>query len=377
MTPPLRLRALVAALGLGSAVTLLTLAAVDPTGSTWALVWVAYAVMAVWVLWRLPGNRIGWFMLAIALVFTGVTLVNWLVIGPLSSGSVWIELLSPVLGGAGWLTFLLMVTLFPDGTATSRSQRWLVNTGWFLMVMGALVSLTSSSPLPDTGRLGPLADAPLADVSHAVGVVGGFLLTVFPLLVLASVVVRWRSSDGAHRQQFKWFFWGAAITIVVLAVGSHAANSAGPFAVGYIVWVAGGAALPLSIAIAVQRYRLYEIDRVISRTTSYAVVTVVLALMFAVVVALGSSVLGSDNQLAVAAATLIAAALARPLYRKVQHIVDRRFDRARYDGRRTVESFGQRLSHEVDTDLVVHDLEQTVQGALAPTAITLWTKELV
>ncbi|HTY72124.1 MAG TPA: hypothetical protein VMI11_06825 [Actinomycetes bacterium] len=374
MIPSPLFRVLIVGLGLGSVVTLLTLAAIDPDGSTWALVWVAYAVMAVWVLWRLPGNRIGWFMLAIALIFTGVTLINWFVTGPGASGSVWIEVMSPVLGSAGWLTFLLMVALFPDGTAGSRAQRWLVGAGWTFMVMGALVTVTSSSRLPDTGRLGPLAGTALADLSDAAAPVGGVLVAVFPLLVLISLVVRWRTSDGVHRQQFKWFFWGAAITIVVLAIGSRGTDPGVPSAVAYVVWVTGGAALPLSIAIAVQRYRLYDVDRVISRTTSYAVVTGVLAALFAGVVALGSTALGSDNQLAVAAATLIAAALARPLYRRVQQLVDRRFDRARYDAVRTVDSFGARLRREVDPQVVSHDLLGVVDQALSPSMVGLWLR---
>jgi hypothetical protein len=186
------------------------------------------------------------------------------------------------------------------------------------------------------------------------------------------IAVRAYRAVGVERLQFRWVGFACVMLVVLLALTTLFPDTT---AVGKLIWALALVLIPVSMGIAILRFHLYDIDRVISRTTSYAVVTGVLAALFAIVVALGSAVLGSDNQLAVAAATLIAAALARPLYRRVQHLVDRRFDRARYDGQRTVEAFGQRLSHEVDTELVVRDLEQTVQATVAPTAISLWTKE--
>jgi hypothetical protein len=375
MTPSPVIRALVVLLGLGSALALLTLAALDPAGSTWALVWVPYAVMAAWVLWRQPTNRIGWFMLAIAVLFTTITLINWSVTGDRGPDPVALELASPVLAGVAWLTFLLMVLLFPDGIVTSRSQAWLVRTGWVLMAIGALLAVASPSPLPDSGRLGPFAGTPLGDLSHAVAPVMGIMLALLPLAVVVNLIQRWRASGGVRREQFKWFFWGAVITIAVLVIGSTASDSIGPEALAYTIWVIGGAALPVSIAIAVMRYRLYDIDRVISRTTSYAIVTGLLLTVYAAIVTSASRLLHTDSPLVVATATLAAAALARPALRRVQTLVDRRFDQTRYDSLQTLDAFGRGLRNEVDVARIEEQLLTAVRATLAPEGASLWTKE--
>ena len=131
-------------------------------------------------------------------------------------------------------------------------------------------------------------------------------------------------------------------------------------------------AVPVSIGVGVLKYRLYEIDRLISRTASYAIVTGVLLGTYATIVALASSVVPRSSSAAVAAATLAAAMIARPLLRRVQDIVDRRFNRARYDALRTVEAFRSRLQNQVDVQRVREDLEGIVNDTLQPQTVMVW-----
>jgi len=133
--------------------------------------------------------------------------------------------------------------------------------------------------------------------------------------------------------------------------------------------------LPISIGVAVLRYHLFDIDRVISRTASYTIVTGFVVATYIVVVALISPLVRGSSSLAIAAATLTAAAIARPVLRRVQEAVDRRFDRARYDGQRTVDALGARLRDAVDVGLVSRDLVAAVNETLAPTKVSLWVRE--
>jgi ABC-type bacteriocin/lantibiotic exporter with double-glycine peptidase domain len=146
-------------------------------------------------------------------------------------------------------------------------------------------------------------------------------------------------------------------------------------AVNNVIVPVGFAVLPVCVGVAVLRYRLYEIDRIISRVVSYAIITAVLAGVFAGLVLLASGVLALKGSVAVAAATLIAAALFNPLRRRVQHVVDRRFNRARYNADLTVAAFASRLKDAVDLDSVREDLATVVQQALEPAHISLWMSE--
>jgi hypothetical protein len=131
-------------------------------------------------------------------------------------------------------------------------------------------------------------------------------------------------------------------------------------------------ALPVSMGVAILKYRLYDIDRIISRTLAYAIVTGLLIGVYAGLVLLATQVLGRQSPVAVAAATLAGAALFNPVRRRVQHAVDRRFNRARYDADQTVAAFAARLQEAVDLHRVRDDLTATVHQALEPAHITVW-----
>ena len=181
-------------------------------------------------------------------------------------------------------------------------------------------------------------------------------------------VLSWRRATGERRQQLKWLASGGAVTLIVLAA-SFGINSTG--AAGEVLGI-GLAALPVGIGVGILKYRLYDIDRIISRAVSYAIVTGLLVGLYAGLVLLATQVMTVKSPVAVAAATLAAAALFNPLRRRVQHAVDRRFNRARYDADEAVTAFAARLQDAVDLDSVQDDLTGVVHRTLEPTHLSVW-----
>ena len=196
----------------------------------------------------------------------------------------------------------------------------------------------------------------------------------------AAVAVRFARSSGEERLQLKWFALAALLvvaTIIPLALAPQIGLS--PAAAGTavsalkVVFCLALVDLFAAIAVAVLKYRLYDIDRVISRTLAYAIITSVLADVYAGLVLLATHVLRVHAPVAVAAATLAAAALFNPVRRRVQRRVDRRFNRARYDADQTVAAFAAHLKDAVDLDTVCEDLARVVQTALEPAHVSVWT----
>jgi len=203
------------------------------------------------------------------------------------------------------------------------------------------------------------------------------LLPAFWLSFVAAQVISWRRSSGERRQQLKWLLTGAAVLAVSEAVlqpiGALPNLSASAQGVLNTASAVALSALPVGLAVAILRYRLYDIDRIISRTLSYTIVTGLLVGVYAALVLLATEVLSVKSPVAVAAATLATAALFNPVRRRVQRIVDRRFNRARYDADQTVAAFAARLQDSVDLDAVQADLAAVVQRALEPAHIWMWT----
>ena len=288
--------------------------------------------------------------------------------------------------GPSLVLFLLAVLLFPDGRLPSRFWRWA------LRVYGALFATLLVATA--AAIAGALAAHPvrvdesggLAAVDHPVGwfnaVQGVIIIAIFVLSLsfIARQALSWRRASGERRQQLKWLASGAAVSIVCLNVagtfGSSASNQ-GPTlqgVLGLLAWM-GVAALPVSIGVAILKYRLYEIDRIISRTLAYAIVTGLLVGVYAGLVLLANGVFRFHGSVAVAAATLVAAALFSPLRRRVQHMVDRRFNRARYDAEHTVTEFAARLQDTVDPDAVRAELAGAVHAALEPAHVSVWLSQ--
>ncbi len=321
---------------------------------------------------RRPENRIGWLFLVAGLGlgisgFSGAYAPHALVAHPGAwpAGrafgwlSNWIWIISVAM-----LAFLFL--LFPTGYVRSRRWRlaaWFTGGAFALAAVCMLIAATRSWAHPFT-LSGPASPGGLTAVFFGIAVV---LISVTLLVSVVALVVRFVKSTGEERLQLKWCA-AAALVLAVVFVASNWVNSAAVNILESLAFVG----LWTAIAVAVLKYRLYDIDRIISRTLAYAIVTGLLVGVYAGLVLLATQVLGLHTPVAVAVATLAAAALFNPVRRRVQHAVDRRFNRARYDADRTVAAFAARLKDEVDLDSVQADLAGVVSGALEPAHVSMW-----
>jgi hypothetical protein len=330
---------------------------------------------------RRPRNPIGWILLAIFLV-AFVPVGDYAVLdyrmhrGTLPLGSVAVVL------GAAWPIFLLLIALlvwlFPDGRLPAGRWR---RVAVVLLGAGVLLGLAASANgvAAVTGHdiridaSGTLTDdqAGVWGVLHGVLVLG---VCASWLAWLVLQVPRYRHATGERRQQLKWLYSGGAVFVVAVFFAALASGSTSGLGrlVSDLISPLGYVAFVACIAVAVLRYRLYEIDRIISRTLAYTIVTVLLIGLYAGLVLLATQVFGFHSTVAVAAATLAAAALFSPLRRRVQQVVDRRFNRARYDADQTVTAFAARLKDAVDLDSVRDDLAGVVNQVLEPAHISVW-----
>jgi hypothetical protein len=202
------------------------------------------------------------------------------------------------------------------------------------------------------------------------------VLVVFAVCFIGRQVLSWRRSSSDRRQQLKWMVGGAAVTVVcaflAVSVGSSGATLVD--LVAGLAWF-GFAALPAGIGVGILRYRLYDIDRILSRTLAYAIVTGLLIGMYAGLVLLATRGMSFSSPVAVAASTLAAAALFSPVRRRVQRVVDRRFNRTRYDADQTIAAFAAGLKDAVDLDAVRDGLAGVVQRSLEPAHVSVWISE--
>jgi hypothetical protein len=287
-----------------------------------------------------------------------------------------------------WLPAIVLlvfaVLLFPDGRLPSPRWRWIWRAE---LLFGAVatfgaVALVMSAIIRHRIRVESGGD--LSVFSHPTGVERWWVLTTAPLLFLLlasllawllSQIVSYRRSTGEHRLQLKWLLSGATIFIVSALIAQVLTNthSEGWQLVSDFAGI-GNVALPVSMGVAILKFRMYEIDRLISRTLSYAIVTGLLVGVFVAVVTLTTGVLPFSSPVGVAASTLAAASLFNPLRRRVQHLVDRRFNRARYDAEATVAAFTTRLRDAVDLATVRNELLQAVDRAVEPAHVSLWIR---
>jgi hypothetical protein len=382
--------ALLAALALlATAAAALLSAATHDTSETndGSLLAVALVCLAVGVVvsLRQPANPIGWLMLFVALsapLTRGATLYV-LFDFHLHHGALPAGRAAVFFGNTLWAAPIFLVgpvlLLFPDGTAGHRARFWLKVYGVLVAVALATQAVAAAwiASVPHF-RVGPTG--PIAIGAHPFVLVEFFgsglpVLLVFPFWAgcLVRLLRDLRSSTGDRRQQLKWFTAGAAIATVGVAVNvASAGRTTTAFTTVNVVMLYGVTALPLGIGLGILRYRLYDIDRLISQTISYAAVTIVLVGAYAGVVLLSTKVLPFSSAVGVAASTLAVAALFNPLRRRVQARVDRRFNRARYDAERTVSQFAGGLRDAVDPSRVESDLLGVVTTAFEPTVASLW-----
>ncbi len=340
---------------------------------------------------RRPRNPIGWIFLAVLLVFTIQPAADALGGSAVQRGAalpsglplalIWVET---------WAFQLLfglyygLTLVFPSGRLPGGRIGRVVRVSLLVPVAGVIVSAfgphLAGIYAADTNTLGRSLDNPFALLPFPDGLDHLFQIVTVGLLIagIVSIIIRLGRARGIEREQMKWFvaalsLTGAlvfGVTAVVVTVPQH----------GLDIWllaVLGYAAIPPAVGVAVLRYRLFEIDRIISRTMGYAIVTVILGAIFAGAV-LGLQALlrpiTAESQAAVAVSTLLVVALFGPIRHGVQGIVDRRFDRSRYDAARVVDGFGARLRDRLELHAVSVELAATAHAALRPASVSVWVR---
>jgi hypothetical protein len=367
----------------GLAVTLavtrpLTLA-VLAEGAARALAYpLGYATVGLVLSLRRPANPIGWLYAAAGLVWSlaipGDAWLGQLVAEhrplPLAAQA------AAVSGELNWapatvLGVTLPALLVPDGRLRSRRWRPVAVAG---VVAAALVLVGAGlapGRLEDTAIANPFGLAgPAGGLAATLAAFGTILWAASLVASLACVVLRFRSSVGVERQQLRWVVAGAAAAVAGLLGGAAAPQSGVLSAVLYSMVLC----IPLAVAVAVLRYRLWDLDRLVSRTVTYTLVTALLVVPYLVIAPAAGRLAQGSGSLAVAAATLAAAALFQPLRRRVQRAVDRRFNRRRYDAARTLDAFAVRLRDQVDLDAVRTELLVVVDQTIQPTQASLWLR---
>jgi hypothetical protein len=342
---------------------------------------VPFAVVGLVVAWHRPRNLIGWLMFALGVGFIfGVdsglyNVLNYRLGYRLPLAPVVLLLYHVSEPELGLLP--LIILLFPDGRLPSPRWRWLVGGYLTVAVADVIVQAQMSVYAVTHQRTQVDTSGQLLLSDHAYSVFYAPVALIFFAFWVLSVgyqVVSWRRAAGERRKQLSWLMAGGVAALIAFLVAIPA--GALPYGVGEVVsdvLEVGIAALPVGIGVAILRYRLYEIDRIISRTLAYAIVTGLLVGVYAGLVLLATRVLSINSPVAVAVSTLAAAALFSPVRRRVQQMVDRRFNRVRYDGERTVEAFAARLKDAVDLETVRADLADVVNRALEPAHVTVWT----
>ena len=342
---------------------------------------------------RRAENLVGWVLAAVALLLvTAIACDSYAAQAP-SSDPYGALQLAVCLGQLIWNLWLLVAVgialplLFPDGKLPSPRWRWVAWAGAVGTAVGTLGFVVAPGVIERAAAdvRNPLGIAGAEGLADAAEVVSGVLTGLAFLGAAASVIVRLRGSRGIERQQLKWFAYVAVMIVagLTLATVSSAAgdDKAWVQVVAPLGWFTAlimiGFGIPGATAIAVLRYRLYDIDVVINRTLVYAGLTVSLVTSYLAAVLLLQLALGpltEDNDLAIAGSTLAVAALFRPLRARIQKQVDRRFYRRKYDAGRTIERFGARLRDEVSLDSLSGELRAVVAETMQPAHVSVWLR---
>jgi hypothetical protein len=360
----------------------------------------AAVILAVWIVVlaavggilasRRPHNPIGWLMVGAATFvslgsfadsYASYSLDLEIATLPLDMFFAWVAAWATV-PGFGMLLFVML--LFPTGSFRSRRWSW---AAWFVAGVFSLQTVLLAIR-PGPIDVVPSVDNPLGltGAGDAIRFLtegpGGSLLTGASLIVVLARVVALvgglRRTSGVERQQTKWFVYSVVACVGIIGASQilFALDTGEEGLLNGIVFLsimAGLMFIPVAIGLSVLRYRLYDIDRIINRTIVYALVTGSLVAVYAgTVFATGTVTAGTDDNLTVAAATLIAAAAFRPLLRRVQSLVDQRFYRHKYDAQRTIDAFGSRLREETNLDELTEDLVGVVRTTMQPAHVSVW-----
>jgi hypothetical protein len=343
---------------------------------TWLAVAVIYAALGLLIVMRRPGNLVAWLLFVVA---------TWIVLSrstvlvleddsvPPTSPSMW-DVFALVWDNTGYFVFLfvpifLFFFLFPTGRFLTRRWAWTGRAGALLTCMTALDAVLQADIGPEAevwtipNPIGLMErNSPILQGATALGllllVVGGIL----------AIITRYRRSDTTVRSQIKWVVYGLGVMLAAF-FGSWLWPST-PLLFDVVLL-----AIPVSITIAITRHRLYDIDRLVSRTVGYLIVVSVLGLVYVVgAVWLPSRLIDEQSPIFVAASTLAAAALFNPLRRSVIVAVDRRFNRSKYNAEQLVDRFGNLIGQQQEMTALMEDTTSVVAEALQPSSIGIWAK---
>lgn len=351
--------------------------------NTWIFVSVMLTgVVGTFLVAKLPRHPVSWLLTGTALAGTLSAFSSAMEPTAETTELTGLELAAMYLGAPAWFAFIFLTVaaiplLFPTGASPSPRWRWVMWLGIPLYLLFAMLwviqerfcsgelDLCFSNPIGMAGVTNPEQGPVL------------YLLFGCALGAVASMVVRFRRSQDVERQQLKALLYTVSVfasaIVLVDIVGTELLGLKEPAWFGP-VWGLLWVAIPVSIALAITRYRLYEIDRIVSRTVTYALVAAVSAAVFAGGVVLFHRVLPFQNDLAVAASTLAVAGLFNPLRRRVRGLVERRFNRSRYDAERVVGDLAGRLRESAAVDELATELQRVLNQTLQPRTVSVWIK---
>jgi hypothetical protein len=339
------------------------------------------AVVGALIASRLPSNPIGWIFLGlvVALGLAGAT--DGYVLLALDRGELdglvpWAAVYAADVFLALFATLLYTLLLFPNGRLLTRRWRfvfWSATAGVLLLGASVVTDPGKLDDYPEITNPAGIDNVVLTGLAPP-----GFFLFLGSLVAAAvSIVLRFRRSRGIERQQLTLFVAAGVLATIAFIVSPAAEDFSGSVDVGIAITLLGVLALPVATGVAMLRYRLYEVDRVISRTLVYAALTLILGVAYAGLVLVGQALFSSfagGSDLAIAGSTLVVAALFLPLRSRVQRVVDRRFYRRRYDAQRTLDAFGARLRDQVELERLRGDLEGVVADTMQPAHVSVWLR---
>jgi hypothetical protein len=350
----------------------------DAAQWTFGIGFVVYAAVGGLIADRYPRNAVGWLFCVVGVVFAAGDLVSDYADRG-NPGATPLAVLNNATGPGSLVILMLAVMLFPTGRFLSAGWR---RAGVFVIAanvaLGLVLALEPGRLTADLGVENPLGLDAAAGLLHALADAGGLVIAATVLIAIAAVVARFRAARGIERQQLKWLALLAVLAVAVLAlllVVAQFANldtGSGQVAAGVMLGLLSMAPV-LAAAVAILRYRLYDVDVVINRALVYGALTALLGATYLGLVLLIGLAVGKSG-FAVAASTLAVAALFRPARARVQAAGDRRFYRRRYDAAQALAGFGARLRDQVELDALSRELRGVVDECLQPAHVSLWLR---
>jgi hypothetical protein len=333
---------------------------------------------------RRPRHPVGWLLVALALSLTATAAaaqyLTWGLLvrpGALPAART-VALYYPDIGFTALTLIGYVLLLTPTGSLPSPRWRWWAGITAATPVVLLLVATLAGGPLDPSYQAlgGPFDLRGLGGILLVANQAALAVTTLAVVVAAGSLVGRFRHARGLERLQLRWVALAALLVALAGGVVLVALALGVPGATALLGWAVGGclAVLPVAIGAAILRYRLYDLDRIISRTLAYGLLTLLLGGGYAAVVLGLGQRLGQDSSLVVAAATLVVAAVFQPARRRVQQLVDRRFNRRRYDAGRMIEAFSGRLREQIDLDTLTVELLAVVDQTMQPTQASLWLR---